>query len=108
VLKDKKKVQARLSLDHLEILRRVTGIPLVLHGGSGVRRESLLAGIKKGVVKVNIGTENRQAYEAALRASGSIAAAQDAVYEHVSWQIHDYLGVTGSRQLVNPSSEERA
>jgi len=99
-LKDKKKVEARLNLDHLEWLREATGIPLVLHGGSGVKREYLLAAIKKGIAKVNIGTEIRQTYESALRASGSVTAAQDAVYERTYWLIGDYFGLAGTRELV--------
>jgi ketose-bisphosphate aldolase len=99
-LKDKKKVEARLNLDHLERLRRATGIPLVLHGGSGVKQEYLLAAIKKGIAKVNIGTEIRQAYESALRASGSVAAAQDTVYDRTCWLIRDYFGLAGTRRLV--------
>ncbi len=100
VLKDKKKVEARLNLDHLERLRQATGIPLVLHGGSGVKQEYLLAAIKKGIAKVNIGTEIRQAYESALRGSGSVAVAQDAVYERTCWLIRDYFGLAGTRKLV--------
>jgi fructose-bisphosphate aldolase class II len=100
VSKDKKKVEARLNLDHLEKLRQATGIPLVLHGGSGVRQEFLLAAIKKGIAKVNIGTEIRQAYESALRESGSVATAQDAVYERTCWLIRDYFGLAGVRKLV--------
>lgn len=99
-LKDKKKVEARLNLDHLERLRQATGVPLVLHGGSGVKREYLLAAIKKGIAKVNIGTEIRQAYESALRESSSVAAAQDAVYERTCWLIRDYFGLAGTRELV--------
>lgn len=99
-LKDKKKVEARLNLDHLERLRQATGIPLVLHGGSGVKREHLLAAIKKGIAKVNIGAEIRQAYESALRASESVAVAQDAVYERTCWLIRDYFGLAGTRRLV--------
>jgi len=99
-LKDKKKVEARLNLDCLERLRQATGIPLVLHGGSGVKREHLLAAIQKGIAKVNIGTEIRQAYESALRASKSVAAAQDAVYERTCWLIRDYFGLAGTRRLV--------
>ena len=100
VLKDRKKVQARLNLDHLDRLRQATGIPLVLHGGSGVKQECLLAGIKRGIAKVNIGTEIRQAYESALRGSGSVVAAQDAVYGRTSWLIGDYFGLAGTRRLV--------
>ncbi len=99
-LRDRKKVEARLNLDHLERLRQATGVPLVLHGGSGVKREYLLAAIKKGIAKVNIGTEIRQAYESALRESSSVAAAQDAVYERACWLIRDYFGLAGTRGLV--------
>jgi len=104
-LKDKKKVEARLNLDHLERLCQATGIPLVLHGGSGVKREYLLAAIKKGIAKVNIGTEIRQAYESALRESASVAAAQDAVYERTCWLIRDYFGLAGTRELVTGQPE---
>jgi ketose-bisphosphate aldolase len=99
-LKDRKKVEAKLNLDHLERLRQATGVPLVLHGGSGVKREYLLAAIKKGIAKVNIGTEIRQAYESALRESGSVAAARNAVYERACWLIRDYFGMAGTRRLV--------
>jgi fructose-bisphosphate aldolase class II len=99
-LRDQKKVEARLNLDHLEELRQATGIPLVLHGGSGVKREYLLAAIKKGIAKVNVGTEIRQAYESALRESGSVTAAQDAVYERTCWLIRDYFGLAGTRRMV--------
>ena len=98
--KDRKKVEARLDLEHLERLRQATNIPLVLHGGSGVKREHVLAAIKRGITKVNIGTEIRQAYQSALRASGSVATAQDAVYERTSWVIRDYFGLSGTRALV--------
>jgi ketose-bisphosphate aldolase len=99
-LKDQKKVEAKLNLDHLERLRQATGVPLVLHGGSGVKREYLLAAIKRGIAKVNIGTEIRQAYESALRESESVTAAQDAVYERTCWLIRDYFSMAGTRRRV--------
>jgi fructose-bisphosphate aldolase class II len=99
-LKDQKKVEARLNLEHLERLRQATGVPLVLHGGSGVKREYLLAAIKRGIAKVNVGTEIRQAYESALRESGSVVTAQDATYECTCWLIRDYFGLAGTRELV--------
>jgi ketose-bisphosphate aldolase len=101
-LRDKKKVEARLNLDHLEKLHQATGIPLVLHGGSGVKQEYMLAAIKKGISKVNVGTEIRQAYETALRESGSVVTAQDAVYERTCWLLRDYFGLAGTRsQMTN-------
>jgi len=99
-LRDKKKVEARLNLDHLSKLRQATSIPLVLHGGSGVRWEYLLAAIKQGIAKVNIGTEIRQAYESALGDSGSVLVAQEAVYERACSLIRDYFGLAGIRRVV--------
>jgi ketose-bisphosphate aldolase len=105
--RDQKKVQARLNLDHLKRLRDATGIPLVLHGGSGVSREHVLQAMKLGIAKVNIGTEIRQAYESALRESKSVAAAQDAVYERTRRLIADYFGLQGSRWQVAGNTQNQ-
>ena len=99
-LRDRKKVEARLNLDHLEKLCRATRISLVLHGGSGVRQEYLLAAIKRGIAKVNVGTEIRQAYESALAGAEGVTAAQDAVYERTRWLLRDYFGLVGSRRKL--------
>jgi fructose/tagatose bisphosphate aldolase len=100
-LKDRKKTEARLNLEHLDRLRQAAGIPLVLHGGSGVRREDLLAAVKRGITKVNVGFEIRQAYEQALGASGGdVSAARDAVYERTSWLLRDYFGAAGTSSMV--------
>jgi len=102
--KDQKKVPARLNLEHLDKLRAVTGIPLVLHGGSGVERDYVLAAVKKGIAKINIGSEIRQAYEQTWRATGQVAAAQDSVYESVTGLIRDYLGNSGIRATVTKAN----
>jgi fructose/tagatose bisphosphate aldolase len=99
-MKDQKKVEARLNLDHLEKLSQATGVPLVLHGGSGIQREYLLGAMKKGIAKVNIGTEIRQAYTEALCETGSVPRAQDAVYDRTVWVIRDYFGLAGIRRIV--------
>ena len=97
IARDQPKVEARLNLEHLEKLYQATGLPLVLHGGSGIKRDNVLAAIKRGIAKVNIGTEIRQAYEQAWRATGSIAKAQDTCYERTCWVIRDYFGIAGDR-----------
>ncbi len=98
--KDQKKVEARLDLEHLDRLHQAAGIPLVLHGGSGIRREYVLAAIQKGIAKINIATEIRQAYEAALRETGQVGYAQDAVYERTCWLIKDFFGADGNRKRI--------
>lgn len=104
--KDRKKVEARLNLEHLARLREATGIPLVLHGGSGVRRDDVLAAIKLGIAKINIGTEIRQAYEQRLRQTGSVIAAQEACYERTTWLLRDYFGLSGTRKMVIGTMED--
>lgn len=98
--KDQAKVEARLNLEHLERLRDATGIPLVLHGGSGVRREDLLGAIDRGIAKVNVGSEIRRAYEASLRVAGRVSAAQEAVYRRTSELLRDYFAVSAKRELI--------
>ncbi len=99
-LKDQKKVEARLNIDQVQKLRTATGIPLVMHGGSGVQRPYLLQAIKQGMTKVNIGTEIRQAYEQAVQKTGSVARAQEAVYDRTRWLLREYFGLSGTRAVV--------
>jgi fructose-bisphosphate aldolase class II len=99
-LKDQKKVEARLNIERIGLLAQATGIPLVLHGGSGIQREYLTAAIDKGVAKINIATEIRQAYEVSLRQTGRVEVARQAVYERTTWLIRDYYAMTGMRQVL--------
>jgi ketose-bisphosphate aldolase len=98
--KDQKKIAARLNLDHLERLFQATAVPLVLHGGSGILREYVLASFQRGIAKINVGTEIRQAYESALRSSGKISTAQEAVYQHTSWLIREYFCMNNIQPLL--------
>lgn len=98
--RDQKKVEARLALDHLEKLAKATGVPLVLHGGSGIQQEYVLKSMKKGIAKINVGTEIRQAYELALKSGGSVAYAQEAVYQRTVSLIRDWFGLAGIRARI--------
>lgn len=100
VLKDQKKVEARLNMERLAQLEQAAGVPLVLHGGSGVRQEYYLEAIQHGIAKVNIGAEIRQAYERALRETGNVTQAQAAVYHRTVWVLRDYLQVSGKRVKI--------
>ena len=101
-LRDRKKPDARLNLDHLKKLRDATGIPLVLHGGSGIQREYVLEAFKCGMAKINVGTEIRQAYEVAWRESNDVARAQEACYERTCWLLRDFFNLAGTRRTVLP------
>ena len=99
VAKDQKKVEARLNIDHLKRLSDITCIPLVLHGGSGVKRESVLEAVKNGITKINVGTNLRQAYEKGLK--DNIDSAKRAVAVEVEYIITDYYGIKGSSSILS-------
>ena len=103
--KDQKKIEARLNLEHLEQLKKATGVPLVLHGGSGVKREMLLAAVALGIAKVNVGTAIRQAYESALSETGQVVAAQEAVYDRTVGLIRDYFTLSGTSNRLVAANE---
>lgn len=46
-----------LNIGRAEEISRAAGIPLVLHGGSGVPDDQVRAAVKAGVAKVNFGTD---------------------------------------------------
>lgn len=56
-----------LDLDLIHGVSRSTGLPIVLHGSSGVLNEALQAGIDAGVRKVNIETAIRSTYMDTVR-----------------------------------------
>ncbi len=99
-LKDKKKVAAKININHLKLINEACGVPLVLHGGSGVIKEYVLKGIENGIAKINVGTEIRQTYEQSLSKNSDIEIAQQAVYEHVVDLISKYLGVSGKFNTI--------
>lgn len=99
-VRDQKKPEARVNLEHLAELSTATGIPLVLHGGSGIKRESVLGSFKHGITKVNVGTEIRQAYEQALRATNDVEAAQQACYDRTHNMLTEFFCIAGIQKQV--------
>jgi fructose-bisphosphate aldolase class II len=96
-VREEKKVEACLDIGHLEKIREAAGVPLVLHGGSGIQQRYVLEAMKKGIAKMNIGADIRQAYEGSLRQGGRQADAVEAVYRRTRWLLAEYLGLSGSR-----------
>lgn len=99
--KDQKKVEARLDIDHLRKLSDVTKVPIVLHGGSGIKRECVLDGIRNGITKINVATTLRQAYSGKLKETASVAAAQEAVAKEMEFQIREYFAIEGSAGVLS-------
>lgn len=96
--RDAKKVQARLNIEHLSKINAVAGVPLVLHGGSGIQKAYLQQAFTKGIAKINVGTNIRQPYEQGSKKS--IADGQQAVYDAMIDVIKNELGVEGTAKRL--------
>ena len=87
-----------MNIEHLEKLRLATGVPLVLHGGTGIRKEYVMQAIRHGIAKINIATATRQPYERLV--SESVARAQQAVYDAAVRVIREDLEAEGTVRLL--------
>jgi len=96
--RSQQKVEARLNIERLEELRLATGVPLVLHGGTGIRKECVMEAIRHGIAKINIATATRQPYERLIRES--VAKAQQAVYDSAVRVIREDLETEGTARLL--------
>lgn len=93
-----KKVEARLHIGRIDDIRDAAGCPLVLHGGSGIRRESLREAFAHGIAKINIGTAVRHSYEEGLAHSPGKAA--ENVRRTTLALLTDDLSVAGSADVL--------
>jgi fructose-bisphosphate aldolase class II len=57
----------RLDFERLAAIERLTAVPLVLHGASGVPDEQIRRAVALGVRKINIDTDLRQAFTGGVR-----------------------------------------
>ena len=92
--KSEKKIEARLDINRLDDIREAVGIPLVLHGGTGISKDYIIKSIQHGIAKVNVATAIRQPYEKAVQES--LAAGQEAVYRRMLAIIREDLEIENS------------
>ncbi len=59
--------EATLDIPRIDAIRQKVGVPLVLHGASGVKHESVLEAIEHGICKVNVATYLSQAFVRGMR-----------------------------------------
>lgn len=98
-LRNRKKAAARLDIEHLRRIRDAVGIPLVLHGGTGIPRHYIMDAMQNGIAKINIATAVRQAFEA--RREESLAAAQQAVHQAAFTVLTETLELADSADDIN-------
>lgn len=61
------KGEPRLDFTRLQKIRDLVNVPLVLHGASGVPEDAIQKAISIGICKINIDTDLRQAFTAAIK-----------------------------------------
>lgn len=59
--------EPQLGFDEMEQIAKLTGVPLVLHGGSGIPDYQIKRAIELGHAKINVNTECLQAWAKAVR-----------------------------------------
>lgn len=102
-IRHQKKPEARLDIEHIKAIYNAVKIPLVLHGGSGIKTSCILEAMQAGIAKINVGTEIRQSYENTMKESGGdVQFAQEAVYQKMLYIIREMLFVKDTRELLYP------
>jgi len=61
------KGEPKLGFDRMEEVMKLTGVPLVLHGGTGIPTHDIKRAISLGTAKINVNTENQLAATAVIR-----------------------------------------
>ncbi len=60
------KNEPTLDIERIKQISQSSGVPLSLHGGSGIPEDQIKAAIGAGICKINVNTEIRRAYREAL------------------------------------------
>jgi fructose-bisphosphate aldolase class II len=101
------KGKPQLDFARLSAIRKATGIPLVLHGGSGIPDDDVREAISLGIAKMNINTDNQEVFTAKVR---EVLAENPGVYdprkylgpgrEEIKAMVKKKLALTGSVNRV--------
>lgn len=70
--------EPKLGFKEMAEINELLGMPLVLHGGSGIPDEQLRKAIDRGTAKINVNTESQQAWAKILR---EVVATDAKVYD---------------------------
>jgi len=73
----------KLDIERIKVIREITGVPLVLHGGSGITDEEFKQAIAAGISIIHINTELRLAYKQGLQKSLSDDPDEIAPYKYL-------------------------
>jgi len=87
----------KLNTQRIKEIREAVGVPLVLHGGSGITDQDFLEAIEAGISVIHINTELRLAYRNALREALQIDPEEIAPYKILKGAVTAMKEVTEKR-----------
>ena len=61
------KGEPKLGFEEMGVINNLVGVPLVLHGGSGIPDDQIRRAISLGTAKINVNTESQQAWTQIVR-----------------------------------------
>ncbi len=86
-----------LDISRIKEIAGVVSVPLVLHGGSGLRDEEFVAAAKSGMAVIHINTEIRLAWRKGLERGFSEKPKEVAPYKLLSYSIEEMKKVVSNR-----------
>lgn len=93
----------KFDIERLKEIKRLTGAPLVLHGGSGSGKENILNSVKYGINKINVGCDfmnaNRDAAARILKENPDINYFDliEGTEKESKELVKYYIGLSGSK-----------
>lgn len=99
------KFPPKLDFERIETIAKKTGVPLVLHGGSGLSDDDFKTAVKKGICKVNIFTDVDKAGKTGIETG--IAAGGQSMLKLIPYEI-DAIKQSVKDKIQLFGSENRA
>ena len=94
-----------LSIERIAKIRKAAGIPLVLHGGSGIKDEEFIKAIDAGISTIHINTEIRFAWRKGIEKALAMNPEEIVPYKVLPTVIDEIKKITGERlKLFNKLS----
>lgn len=98
------KFTPKLDFERISKISRDTGIPLVLHGGSGLSNDDFRAAVRKGICKVNIFTDLEKAGKAG--AEKALAEGVSSITKMIPYEIEAMKKVVEEKIYLFGSAEK--
>lgn len=87
----------KIDTERITAIRQAAGVPLVLHGGSGISDDDFVASVQAGISIVHINTEIRVAFKEALQKTLIAAPDEVAPYKLLAPSVEAIAGVVTNR-----------